>query len=553
MGLPAVRAIPPVNSIDWYGHYTDVDTALRAAAAQSDLVAVQTATGSVQASVTVSNANFTDLALQAPKLTGTAATDTANLQAAIVTAQASNRDLHLRPGTYTLTAPITWNLAQGAFIGRNTVIDASNLTVGPALTVTGQGATTALAHRGSKHSISGFELIGPDNDSTTVDGIFITDTAGADQGALEHLVIYGFRDSLSYGTNTWCVLTYKVTAGHFHRYGVNLSQQTNSGENQQFLGCTFYSSNNNASGTATAVSITGNCEGHFSLCSFDYNGYEAVVLAGAARFFGCHFENNTVGHPMVRAQQGVVSSARTDVEFHGCSFATTETGPNRPLVEIMAGSGVKLSVSWFGGLTSAYNSPVSLYVNNSSVVPRIRHDGVYLDDSGATAIGSYGVETNMVAAPSFESTAFAAAAPGVGAWAHGGTVTYSLDTANPRSGTTALKIVGAAGGATSSASQRISIPTGRRPLAVAAWMAATAWTSGSVICRVAWYGVDGTTVIRTDSIGQNGGKVAAVQGYLPYATTLTPPAGAAQAEVQFYCSNDFAGTVYVDDVGIWAL
>lgn len=488
-------------------------------------------------------------AVAAPAPTGIAAADTSNLTAAISAAQTARASLQLLAGTYVLNASLTWDCTKGSFLGMaGTVIDATGLTTGPAITVTGNAAADSWAHKSTLHTLGHFELQGPTSSSTTVDALYINASPGAvDQATIAHIFTFGFRDVLSYGNDAWCVTAIKVYAAHFNRYGVYLPAMTNSGENQQFIGCTF------AGGTTvTAVKITGNCEAHFFGCSFDYNGYEASIEAGAARFFGCHFENSTAGNAMIRAQQGVVSSARTILEFHGCSFALTETTTTgRAIVEVLSGSGSKLFISFFGGLPSPYNTAYSLYVNNSTAAPKIRHDGVYIDDTGPTATGVYGADTNMIANAGFETTTFNASAPAYGGWWRGGTVTYSFDTSNPRAGATALKLVGTAGGSTTNASQRVPVGNSRRPVALSAWFNCTAYTSGTITFRVVWYAGDGTTQLRTDSIAAT--VAATTSGYVSRSATLVPPAAAATGDVQFYCSSDFAGTVYIDDVGMWSV
>lgn len=494
-------------------------------------------------------------AVAAPAPTGIAATDTAALTTAISNAQAAGQSLQLLSGTYKLSTGLTWDLTLGSLTGTaGTVIDATAMTSGAAITISTSSGATGVAHRAAKYTVGGFELTGPDTDATTVDAFSITNAAnGTDQGTIAHVFTYGFRDVLFYGNQTWCVTALKVVAGHFHRYGVYMPPSTNAGENQNFYSCTWYSSSGNAGGTATAVKITGNAEANFYACSFDYNGYEASIEAGTARFYGCHFENSGTNN-LVRVQQGVTSSARTIVEFHSSSWNLTETtGTGRACVEIMSGSLSKVHVTWFGGSFSSSNQPYRLYINNSTAAPRIRHDGVYLDTTGTSSNGIIGDETNILVAGGFEGPATFGTAPSYAQWAHGGTVTYTIDSGNPRSGTYAMKMVGAAGGATTAASQYFAITPTLTPYTVIAWMACTAYTSGSVSFRAQWLAADKTTVLRTDNVGQTSGAVTAVQGYKPYVGTFVPPAGAAFGNVNFYCSSDFSGTVYVDDVAVWAV
>lgn len=478
--------------------------------------------------------------------TGSAATDQPALTAAITAAQAAQQDLVLS-GNFTLTAGISWNLARGSLTTIGHVrLDFSALTSGVALTITGDnGDSSRGPHLPILHTVSGFQMVGPNTDASTVDGILFTDTSeGIDQGTLAHVMVYGFRDGLTYGSNVWSIEHYKVGVANCHRYGINLSVAgSNSGECITFTHVSVYGCHN-ASNTAVAVysPSVGNAEARFIGGSLDYNDSEGLLQGGTITFFGTHIEDNQTG-PMFK-YAAVSAGQLTTVNFDGCFWDVVGSTARDHVHEITTATTApsNLTVNFVGGAVGVGSSQGTTWlVNNAasgSAGSLARFGGGFTGTTNGLLLGDF---YNMLNNGYFDdSTAFVTG--GVNGWTAGTTGTWSIGTSGARSGN-ALTLTGTGTG-TSVTYQKIVLPPQRTPLRLGGWVSIPSFTSGAAGIFVQFYAVDGTTTVG----GQfRVGHLTAASGWTALTARFTPPRGAFYAQVQLVNEN-LVGTAVFDGI-----
>lgn len=501
----------------------------------------------VEASLVASSSAST-----APAATGIAATDTANLQAAITAAQTAKTDLILPTGSYVLTSGLTWNLARGSLRGTGDVkLDFTALTSGAALTVTGNGnsGVTDGPHLPIRQVISGLQLVGPNTDTTTVDGILETDPGeGLDQGAIAHVAVSGFRDGITFGTNVWSMDHQKVYVEKCHRYGLNLTFGTNSGESVTFTGVTV-SGCSNASKTAAAVytpSVSG-ADVRFFGGSLDYNNLEGLLQGGSVAFFAVHFEDNNSG-PMFQYSSTAGGDA-TSVTFDDCAWdSSTTSGVRDHIHEILASSQDKVTVTFNGDKGGLYPGTYSTWLLDNSgsvslnVTSTVRNFAVDSSNGTGLLMGDY---YNLLSNGSFSDSSSFVASPGVGGWATSGTGTWSIGAGgSPGNGLT----VTAATAASGQAFQRIPLSADRRPIRVAGKMFVSTFTSGAIGLNVQFYAADGTTAI-LGQIRIQSNLVAVSTAWTQYFRRFIPPKGAAYMAVQLVATS-FVGTAVFDQIEV---
>lgn len=492
----------------------------------------------LEAGIIAGNAGVT----VAPAATGVAATDTANLQAAITSAQNAFQDLYI-PGSqqsYVLNAGLTWNLAKGSLIGVGQAsISGAGISSGPTLTVTSNnGVTTSgvYTHGAIQHRVAGLNFFGPDTDAGTVDGIYFTDTANGDNGSLEHVRLYGFRDGVSYGNNAWLINHYKVSIEHSHRYGINGTMGTNAGEEMHFTGCVI-SGSSNAGGTAVGFYTPGSgaySDWTFTGCSFDYNNLEADINGHFVSFIGCHIEDLNTGPMVTTSATG--GQDLTQVNFVASYLADTNTatGGRTVLVTTKASSASdNVTINFASGKSGKYDTAATLYQNLSTALPTVTIGAGWNHDvGGATYVPQYGTFLSALGDGGFESNT--AVSTGFGGWSLDANSGFYTTVAH--SGTYSLRRTGVG------TAYQIA-PITRRPVSISGYVNCNNYTSGSSTFQVQFLAPDRTTVLSTVVLA----TVTATSSWTGVSRRLMPPAGAAYVSVQSTAST-FVGTWELDDV-----
>lgn len=475
----------------------------------------------------------------APRGTNNSATDTPNLQNAITAAQAVGADLVLPSGVpYKINAGLTWNLAKGSIRTWGPVdISAAEMTSGVALTVTGNpiaGPGNYFVNRAATNVISGIRLVGADTDASTVDGILISDSGvGVDQAALQHLIVYGFRDGLTYGTNAWSIGHRKISIANSHRYGINLGVGTNSGRAMTYVDVSVLGSHN-AAGTAAAIfAPTGGCEARFFGGSFENNDAEGLVNGGSVVFDGTHIEDGGTG--AMFKYGSFTGGADTNVMFRDCAWNITSTVARDHIHEIVASTKFHTTVTFDGGSGGLYNAAGSTWaVDNSgdtglNVQVNYRNFNVSMQSGNNTLL--LGDMTNVLYNGYFnDTTSFVS--NGLMGWTAGTGNTWSIG-AGGRSGN-ALKVTGTGGG-NDFTTQQVPVVAGQ-PVRISGYMSTPTWTSGSIGIYVQFFSAD-----RTTSAGAAlhvGASLSSVQsGWVGATRIIRVPRGACFMTVQLNCAN----------------
>lgn len=475
----------------------------------------------------------------APLGTNNSATDTANLQNAITAAQAVGADLVLPTGVpYKINAGLTWNLAKGSIRTWGPVdIIAAEMTSGVALTITGNptaGTGNYFVHRAATNVVSGLRLVGPDTDTATVDGILISDTGiGVDQGALEHLIIYGFRDGLTYGTNEWSIDHRRVSVANSHRYGINLSHGVNAGQCTSFTAVSVFNSHN-AAGTAVGVFVpAGGSDARFLGGALQYNDIEGVFNGGNVTFFGTRIEDSGSGPAFTYSCS--TGGADTNVMFRDCDWEIETTTARDHIHEITASSRFRISVMFDGGVGSVFNATGPTWVvdnsgdNGLGVQVNYRNFNVNIQTGSNTLL--LGDMSNVLFNGYFnDTTSFVSG--GTFGWTAGTGNTWSIG-AGGRTGN-ALKVTGSGAG-NDFTTQQIPVTAGQ-PIRVSGYLSTPTWTSGNISIFVQFFTED-----RVTSAGNPlrvGSALSALQtGWSGVSRIIRVPRAATYMTVQLNCAN----------------
>lgn len=457
------------------------------------------------------------------------------------TASSSGKDIVFPAGTYKFNTGFTWDATAHSVIAMGDVrFDCTGMSSGYAITVTGQAAKgNTFGFTPVRHVFKGIRINGPDTDATTVDCFKIEDTGNASHTSLEHMYVYGFRDQVWLGTNTWINRFYACKFSHFHRYGINADAGTNAGENFQFYGCAFDSSHNATTDTATGYfqAVGSAADTSFFGCSFDYNDIEADIESGTANFFGCHFEDNHATNPMIKAVY-TGGNEHTVVTISGGQFSPTEGTTRTSYINVTNDNAY---VTLTGVKWNTFNRGGAELVRVTAQTPAIKFSGgdIVAGGTGIAPIPSQAI--NVLQNPGFETTTLAG-------WTTGAVVTYSNQTANVHSGTRAARIVGTGTAGTSSMSQKFPVRPGES-VHMNAWIASSSMTGGSVAFSIVWKAQDGTTTVGSTSTFTT---VSGNQSYTFVGGARRAPVQAAYAMVEFF-ANNLNGTVDIDDVYAMAM
>lgn len=208
--------------------------------------------------------------------------------------------LELLPNTvYTITSTLNWLLGRVGLIANGSIFQVANGAL-PAnsFAIKFRPDSSSLHGRDATAlSVSNLVLIGPAVESSNVDGIQFARDISPDgtvaNQAIRDLVVYGFRDGIKFGDQSYLLCFYGFHIFKCWRSGVNVEALTNAGENYNFHGGCI-SDCQNANGTAHAVlqPNDGNAICNFFGVSFDYNDRVFRVESGSFQAIGCHFEGN---------------------------------------------------------------------------------------------------------------------------------------------------------------------------------------------------------------------------------------------------------------------
>lgn len=495
-----------------------------------------------------------------------AAMNATNLVALFTAAAAAGVDvLFDRAGTFPVGAGLTWNSHRHSVTAvADVFLDFSSMTSGTALSVIGQNGATGVTNslNGTSHRCEGITLIGPDGDSATVDGVRISDTTGAAMVTLRGMRVVGFRDNLTFGNNVWLSKFYNCTLSKAHRYGIDLTPGTNSGENVSFFGCVVHNSHN-ATNTAVGVFTTLGTDAYFYGCSFDYNDIEIWHKGGKLVLSGGHIENGKatsgsyVGNPMIKVTR-VVGQARTTLSLVGVQVSPTEhangVGTARDhLIEATSDSGNDAYITCIGCDWATYDESHTIFKSLSASVIQFSNRGGMWDNTSAdgtrsTTMGVYSsvlVNGDGEIASTFPGPATAPYYPGKG-WGVAGSAntTWSFNTANQRSGARCISVVGAAGNVSNTACANAFAVLPGYMLQWTGWVEVPTYTSGTLSFRVHWYYDDYTT---RQVVAYQRDFTAVQSTWVPVTSRLLVPPGIRLGLLDLQ-QNAFIGTAYLDDV-----
>lgn len=232
--------------------------------------------------------------------------DTAAIQRAInAIANARKGDaLELPPGTYRITSSLTIDSSYVSIVSRGATIDASAITSGAALRVTG---TVNPPYKQSTTVLEGFKLVG-NSQNGSVTGIRFHTDGGNGQGSshitVRNVNISNFGIGLDYGDRAYAINHYGIDV---YSCGICINQGGNiidGGEKFNFNGCAFFNS-------GLAVKVMGDAANFtFTSCSFDYNARQFDVFQTRVFLNNCHIEASDYNEAPIK----IASDAYMDIQ-----------------------------------------------------------------------------------------------------------------------------------------------------------------------------------------------------------------------------------------------
>lgn len=479
------------------------------------------------------------------------AKDYDSFQAALDAGAAAKMDV-VFADTFVLDSGIVWESSLHSIRGVGDArLDFRGMNSGTALTVVGLGTRNHVDWEflSEIHSASGFQMLGPETEGTTVDGILVTtDTSKASHVNFDNLYIKGFRDGVILGNNTWCANFKQVLISRAKRRGISFVGTTNCGENYGFQGCTI-ANVTNSQRTGVGIYTQADCQflgANFFATSLDYCDTLVEHNAGTLSFHGSHWENNA-SQPMAVLSY-TAGKARTALNLDGTVVDPSEARPGRShLIEVKPGSGSLVHVTGVGNTFRLYDRPVHVFRNMSSGSPTVRWIGGALDNNASTNVASFGHYTSQIANGDMEGAlGFLPTFDEEGGWFRQGTVAYSFAKDECKSGTQSLKMEGTGVAASTGAGQTFRVQP-RTILILSAYIK-SALTSGRCQFRLTWKKGDKTTLGSPIFIA----TISATQDWTPYQSQYMVPVGAVFCGVSFV-NVDLNGTVWVDEVVVTAV
>lgn len=481
-------------------------------------------------------------------------------------AEAAGRDLVITPGTYALTAGLTWQSYKHSVIGMGDVtLDFTGMASGYAITVRGVGTLGNAYNHRALNTFKGIRILGPDTDATTVDGFLFQESVGnnLDSVPIQNCNIFGFRDQVVFGDNVWSIKFDNVNFQHWHRYACDFQCTNNAGEQFTFQHCRW-ANGTNTGGTATAINT--NLTAKFLDIavfggSMDYNNIDIEHRSGTLSFFGTHFENSNTT-PMGFLSY-TASYARTVLNMFGTEIYPTEAYASARdhcfEIRSTSGGGVHYSLS---GVSARFFDRNTWLVKNLSgqVLSNASVRGNNIDFSvGTNGVGKVSTDTDLLISGDMNGAAFLGSTQVFGGWWRQGTVTYSFDSTVTKEGANSLKMVGDGTAATTGAAQMFRLNAGTRYL-ITGYYRVDVLTAGSTDIQFRQYstpsagaGIPGGAAGTQSSLVTNMLNLAAVtSGWVPFSRVISTQNWAAIGSVQFN-NNNLNGTVYLDDWHVWEI
>lgn len=218
------------------------------------------------------------------------ADDTIAVQTAInaVVTTGKGATVKIPPGTYRITSTLTVDVSYVSIHADGATIDASSITSGIAIHMTGSVATAGGGpYLQSTTVIEGFKLIG-NGKAGTVTGIQCHTAGGGGEGTshftMRNLNISHFGIGLDYKDHSYAINHYGIDV---YSCGICVNQGypiIDGAEKMNFQGCMFYNSDIAVKILGSETSFT------FHSCSFDYNGQQFYISAARIFCTNCHVE-----------------------------------------------------------------------------------------------------------------------------------------------------------------------------------------------------------------------------------------------------------------------
>jgi hypothetical protein len=475
------------------------------------------------------------------------------------------------PALCTLTTGVSINLSYASLKGRNTIIDATGLTTGAAITVTG---SVNPPYTQSMNHLEGFRLRGATISGTT--GILFQNTgvSGAGPGhiSLSRVQVDYFDVGLSFFSNAYNISCYHSSVVYCNTLISIPSGGTNYGNEIRFFGGEFYGAMNwyvnTAGGNGQDIYFIGSSFLYANGSSttarlFNLDGYKMYL-------YGCHIELNAVASLDAAIE---VFGANGTFTMYGGYLAVGATGSNQYIALIsinnqgsnrcgvvLDGLYVNVSVSSdqlianVGNALSFVNTARLDFESPGSLLPLISQYMNVMNDGGFETTTSYFLDNIFVVADG----------GGITGRVSSSTVSAALSTAQHHSGAQSLAVTKTSGAsAVGAVAIVIPIRQGERPF-FELW----AQCSQTFTIQLQWYslyfqgGVNGLTAMGLNQVQDiadasisatswtlvNAGLFELGGGYYGTLPPAPPWVSHFAIVIQMYPVNN--GTAYIDDLKV---
>ena len=422
-------------------------------------------------------------------------------------------------------------------------MDASSITTGNVITVTGSGSAYSTYGYGAGVYTAPYEnfiLAGPTTGTPTTVLVYLnggSPVAGQISGGLlRNFMLRGGYTCLQMAANVYIIGFDNFYIGNASQYGVYWQGGTNSGENINWRNGQIANCVNSAQ---TAIGLymssgAADTDMYFQGVSFDYCNQLIDQRSGHLELDGCHIETGTTGTitsgpGFVNVQQDAVSAEIATFMFRG------KVNMNGTAAKVFTCSkGLATDVRIHAHVDNYSGTTQLVNITDSSAV-NVEFKGNLQLWTGTTLYGPLNTTYNG----DFELG-------NLNGWTASGAAIFSVQSTTKHSGTYALEAT-AASASTGSEYQVIPVRQGQR-IYSDLWANVTAITGGTFGVNINFY----SDFALTNKIGTGitaSVYTAVTTGWVENPANGIVPVGANYMSVAIYATG-FIGTAYIDDIKV---
>jgi len=439
---------------------------------------------------------------------------------------------------------ITWYCGAVGIDFNGMILDASSITSGNVVTVTGRGSSPYARDVGSV-PIEHFTLLGSTSEANTPTMLYVNggvpQAGSVSGGMIRNFSVSGGNVGIDLISNVYICTFVNASIQAQTQYGVRFTGGSNTGEQINFHNGQISNVHRSNSSGIGLYLTTGAADAdlNFFGTSIDYCDSLIELLSGRLTLCGCHLENGITGTitspKFVDVQQAAVTSYSSAFRMKGGILYIGGTAA--PTAILTASNANQSTIEIDATIENPNSWAVQLLEITDSSSPGISFKSSSLQYWNSPVLTG---PLNVAYNGGFELGTL------VG-WTTGGTgYTWTADSASPHSGTYAMKCVSISA-ATGSAVQTIPVRAGQRFYS-SLWTSVTALTAGTFGAYAKFFqDAAGTNAVSTKvTLGL---YTTTTAGYIESVANGVIPPGANYMQIAV-TGTTFTGTAYVDDIEV---